>query len=100
MPRPELGEVNPGALLPGAVRIGLALAGSLGAIVVAERGRLHRLVRGVLFVRWRTWLVTAAILGVAVATPWGAVVFVSALSVQGVLELVRLASLSRAHRWP
>jgi phosphatidate cytidylyltransferase len=98
MPRPEVAELDPATLVPGAVRLGMALAGSLGTIVVAERRRLRTLARSVLFVRWRTWLVTSAILLMAVATTWSAVVFVAALSVQGARELARLAHLRRAHR--
>jgi phosphatidate cytidylyltransferase len=98
MPRPEVAEVDPATLVTGAVRIGMALAGSLGGIVVAERRRLRTLARSVLFVRWRTWLVTSAILLMAVATTWIAVVFVAALSVQGARELAQLAHLRRAHR--
>ena len=67
-------------LVPSAQRVGLALAGGLGAVVLAERRRLRDLASSVLFVRWRTWAITAPIFGAAVLwSSWGSLALVSHL---------------------
>jgi phosphatidate cytidylyltransferase len=79
-------------------RLGLALAGGLALILVMERGRLADLRSRVLFLRWRTWALTAPLFVAAVLGPTAlSVAFVAALSVQAVRELGALAQLPR--RW-
>jgi phosphatidate cytidylyltransferase len=85
--------------VPAAARLTIALGGGLGAILAVERGRLRTLGRSVLFVRWRTWLVTAPIFGAAVMwSKWGALVFVTALALQGMREYARIVDLPRSYR--
>jgi phosphatidate cytidylyltransferase len=85
--------------VPAAQRVSLALAGGLGAIAVAERHHLREMAQRVLFVRWRTWAITAPIFGLAVMwSTWGAVAFVGAASLQGSREYARLVDLPRQHR--
>lgn len=85
--------------VPAAQRVTLALAGGLGAILVAERHRLRALSRSVLFVRWRTWVITTPIFGAAVMwSRWGALLFVSLLALQGMREYASLVGLSAAQR--
>ena len=85
--------------VPAATRLSLALGGGLGAIVALERGRLRSLSQSVLFVRWRTWLITAPIFGAAVMwSRWCALVFVMALALQGMREYARIVELPRAYR--
>ncbi len=84
---------------PAAQRVALALGGGLGAIVLVERHHLRELVGRVLFVRWRTWAITAPIFGIAVMwSIWSAVAFACALSLQGLREYARLVDLPRQHR--
>lgn len=84
---------------PAAQRVALALGGGLGAIVLVERHHLREIAQRVLFVRWRTWAITAPIFGAAVmVSTWGAVAFVSLLALQGMREYARLVELPRAHR--
>lgn len=84
---------------PAATRVSLALAGGLGAVVLVERHNLRALGSRVLFLRWRTWLITAPIYGAAVMwSRWGALVFVSALAFQGVREYARVVELPPAYR--
>src|SRR5688572_20713527 len=86
-------------LVPAAERLALALGGGLGAIAFVERHRLRSLARNVLFVRWRTWLITAPLYGAAVMwSGWGALVFVAALGLVAAAEYAKLAGLSRAAR--
>lgn len=86
-------------LMPAAARVGLALGGGLGAIALVERHHLREMTRRTLFVRWRTWAITAPIFGAAVLwSRWGAVSFVCALSLQGMREYARLVDLPRSHR--
>src|SRR6266545_3580537 len=81
---------------PAAERVTLALAGGLGAIAVAERRHLRQMTRRVLFVRWRTWLVTAPIFGAAVLwSRWGALAFVCLLAFQGLREYATMVGLGR-----
>lgn len=88
-------------LIPSAQRVGLALAGGLGAVVLAERRRLRDLASSVLFVRWRTWAITAPIFGAAVLwSPWGSLALVSLLSWQGLREYGRIVGLPRPYRLP
>lgn len=88
-----------GLLVPAAQRVSLALAGGLGLIVVAERHHLRDMTRRLLFVRWRTWAITAPLFGAAVMGPvWLGAVFVSALSFQGLREYAALVDLPRRYR--
>ncbi|HEX9712486.1 MAG TPA: phosphatidate cytidylyltransferase, partial [Actinomycetota bacterium] len=85
--------------VPAAERLTLALGGALGAIVLVERHHLRELTRRVLFVRWRTWLVTAPIYGAAVMwSRWGALAFAMLLAGVASWEYARLAGLPRAYR--
>lgn len=84
--------------IPAAQRLTFALGGALGAIVLVERHRLRGLMSNVLFVRWRTWLVTAPIYGAAVMwSRWGALAFVVALATIGSVEYSRLVGLPKAY---
>lgn len=85
--------------VPAAQRVSLALAGGLGAILLAERRHLRALTRRTLFVRWRTWAITAPIYGAAVMwSRWGALAFVSLLALQGMREYAHLTGLPRPYR--
>ncbi|MCA1674022.1 MAG: phosphatidate cytidylyltransferase [Actinobacteria bacterium] len=85
--------------LPAAGRLSLALAGALGLIVTAERHRLRELRHHVLFLRWKTWALTAPLFGAAAMGPKVfAGVFVAALALQGMREYARLTELPRAYR--
>lgn len=85
--------------VPAAQRVGIALGAGLGAILAVERHHLRELGSRVLFLRWRTWAVTAPLYGAAVMwSRWGACLFVMALSFQGMREYARLAGLPRAYR--
>lgn len=88
------------SLLAGAVaRFAVALGGGLGLIVAAERRRLRTLARSTLFVRWRTWAISAPIFAAAVMGPDAvAVAFVMGLSLQAAREYSALARLSRPYR--
>src|SRR5439155_15571159 len=84
---------------PAAERVGFALAGALVAILAAERNHLRELGRRVLFVRWRTWAITAPIFGFAAMGPAGAAVaLIAALSFQGMREYSALVGLPRPYR--
>ncbi len=88
-----------GLFVPAAQRVSIALAGGLGLILVAEHRHLRDLARRTLFLRWRTWAITAPLFGAAVMGPLPlAVVFVSALSLQGMREYSRLVGLPRHYR--
>jgi phosphatidate cytidylyltransferase len=91
--------------LPTAYAFSGVLAVGLGAIIAAERGRIGRIARSVLFQRWRTWVVIAPVFGLAVlagpvtmATLIGATALVALLEysvmagVRGWQRLVLLAS--------
>lgn len=85
--------------VPAAQRVTIALAGALALIVAAERRHLRELGRRVLFVRWRTWAVTAPVFGFAAMGPKGAgLALVMALSFQGMREYAALTSLPRPYR--
>lgn len=86
-------------LIPAAQRMSLALAGGLGAILVAERRHLRGLTGRTLFRRWRTWAISAPLFAAAVLwSPWTAAVLVGALSVQGLREYAALVGLPRTYR--
>ena len=88
-----------GLLAPAVARGSLALGGGLAGIVAAERHHLREMTHRVLFVRWRTWAITAPLFGFAVMwSRWGALVFVSALAFQGMREYARLTDLPRRYR--
>jgi phosphatidate cytidylyltransferase len=90
---------DPSVLVPAAGRIGAVLASGLGAIVVAGRRRGRPLTSGVLFLRWRTWLVAAPLYLAAIAwSPWTALGFVVALSVQAAREYSDVVGLARPYR--
>ena len=85
--------------VPAAQRITIALASALALIVAAEHRHLREIGRRVLFVRWRTWAVTAPIFGFAAMGPLGAgLALVMALSFQGMREYAALTSLPRPYR--
>ena len=84
---------------PAAVRLGLALAGGLSLIVVAERRHLREMTNRVLFLRWRTWAFSAPLFGAAAMGPSAfALVFVMALSLQGLREYSSLVGLPAPYR--
>jgi phosphatidate cytidylyltransferase len=85
--------------VPAATRLVLALAGGLGAILIAERHHLRELTGRVLFLRWRTWAFSAPLFGAAAMGPAPfAVVFVMGLSFQGMREYAKLVDLPRSYR--
>lgn len=84
---------------PAALRLGASLAGGLGLIALAERRHLHELTRRTLFLRWRTWAFSAPLFGAAAMGPLEfAVVFVTALSLQGLREYSALVGLPSRYR--
>jgi phosphatidate cytidylyltransferase len=88
-----------GLFVPAAQRVTIALASALVAIVAAERRHLGQLGRRVLFLRWKTWAVTAPIFGFAAMGPVGAaVLLVAVLSFQGMREYAALVGLPKAYR--
>ena len=91
--------MGPDLLVPAAARFGIALAGGLGLIVAAERRHLRQLTSRVLFLRWRTWALTAPLFAAAVMGPgiFG-VIFVMALSFQGLREFAAMVELPRPYR--
>ena len=81
-------------LLPAVERVSLALGGGLGAILAIERHHLREVTHRELFMRWRTWLITAPIFGAAVMwSRWGAVAFIAVLSVQALREYAEMVGL-------
>jgi phosphatidate cytidylyltransferase len=86
-------------MLDAGVRLGAALATALAAIVVAERHHLAEMKHRALFLRWRTWAISAPVFAVAATGPlWLGLLFVSALSWQGMREYSRLVGLPRGYR--
>lgn len=82
-----------------ATRMTAALGGALGLIAVAERRHLKDMTRRVLFVRWRTWAITAPIFGAAVmGGRWAAVAFVEVLTIVGLREYARIVGLPKPYR--
>lgn len=82
-----------------ALRMGGALTCALGLIIVVERRNLSSLNQRTLFIRWRTWAITAPIFGAAVAGGrWAGVVFVAVLSTIGLREYANLVGLPPAYR--
>lgn len=82
-----------------ALTVSATLAGTLGLIVVAERHHLRELPRRVLFVRWRTWLLTAPLYGLAVVGgTWSSVLFVEVLAAVAIVEYARMTRLPAAYR--
>ncbi|MCA1833658.1 MAG: phosphatidate cytidylyltransferase [Actinomycetota bacterium] len=85
--------------VPAAERVSLALAGGLGLVVAAERHHLKEMTSRVLFVRWRTWAITAPLFGTAVMGSRAlAVAFVCAISLQGLREYAHLVELPVPYR--
>lgn len=85
--------------MPAAARVSLALAGGLGLIVFAERRHLRELTSRVLFLRWRTWAITAPLFGGAVMGPGAlGVAFVMALSFQALREYAAIVELPKPYR--
>jgi len=85
--------------VPAALRLSASLAGGLGLIVLVERRHLRDLTRRTLFLRWRTWALSAPLFGAAAMGPVAfAVVFVMALSFQGAREYAALVELPRRYR--
>ena len=82
-------------LVPGGVRIGIALAAALILIVLVHvrRSPLRLLGQSTLFIRWRTWALAAPLFLAAAAWPVACVVFVTALAIQGVREFSALVGL-------
>jgi phosphatidate cytidylyltransferase len=88
-----------GLFVPAAMRVSIALGSALAAIVAVERRHLRELGDRVLFVRWRTWAITAPIFGFAAMGPAGAAVaLVAALSFQGMREYATLVGLPKPYR--
>jgi phosphatidate cytidylyltransferase len=88
-----------GLFAPAALRLSIALGAALAAIVTVERRHLRELGDRVLFVRWRTWAITAPIFGFAAMGPAGAAVgLVAALSFQGMREYASLVGLPKQYR--
>ena len=86
-------------LVPAAVRLIAALAGGLALVILAERRHLRDLTQRVLFVRWRTWAISAPLFGAAAMGPVElAVAFVMAISFQGMREYAALVDLPRPYR--
>lgn len=84
---------------PAALRLGASLAGGLGLIALAERRHLREMTRRTLFLRWRTWAFSAPLFGAAAMGPLEfAVVFVTALSLQGLREYSALVGLPARYR--
>lgn len=82
-----------------AERLSLALAGGLGLVLVAERNNLRRLTSRSLFLRWRTWAITAPLYGAAAMGPKiFALLFISAIAAQGMREYAALTRLPRHYR--
>lgn len=82
-----------------ALRMGGALACALGLIIVVERGNLSSLKHRTLFIRWRTWAITAPIFGAAVmGGRWAGVAFVGVLSMVGLREYANLVGLPATYR--
>jgi phosphatidate cytidylyltransferase len=82
-----------------AERLTIALAGGLGLILVAERHHLRRLTGRTLFLRWRTWAMTAPLYGAAAMGPTVlALLFISAIAAQGMREYAALTKLPRHYR--
>jgi len=89
-----------GLAVEGATRMSLALGGTLGLIAIAERRHWKEMTRRVLFVRWRTWAITAPIFGLAVmGGRWAAVAFVEALTIVGLREYARIVNLPKRYRY-
>lgn len=88
-------------VLGGAIeRFALALGGGLGLIVAAERHRLRSLPRSVLFLRWRTWAISAPLFALAASGPdMVGVLFVLGMSLQAAREFAKLADLPRRYRF-
>ncbi|MDQ3645577.1 MAG: phosphatidate cytidylyltransferase [Actinomycetota bacterium] len=85
--------------VPAAARLSVALVGALGLIVTAERHHLREIHTRVLFLRWRTWALTAPLFGAAAMGPLPfAVVLIAALSFQGMWEYARLTELPASYR--
>lgn len=83
---------------PAAGRIGGLLGVALVGIAAVERRRLDTLTGGPLFLRWRSWVLAVPVVGVAVASRWGALVAVSALAVQGSREYAAMTGLPAVWR--
>jgi phosphatidate cytidylyltransferase len=85
--------------VPAATRVTIMLAGALGLVVAAERRHLGELTRSVLFLRWRTWVISAPIFGFASMGPEGAAVaLVAVLSLQGMREFAAMVQLPKPYR--
>jgi phosphatidate cytidylyltransferase len=86
--------------LGGAIaRFAIALGGGLGLIVAAERHRLGSLGSSVLFLRWRTWAISAPLFALAASGPAIlGILFVVGLSLQATREFAGLARLPRRYR--
>ena len=92
-------SVDSGLFARSALTVSAAQACSLGLVLVAERHHLRELPRRVLFVRWRTWLVTAPLYGFAVVGgTWASVAFVEALVAVGIVEYARMTRLPAQYR--
>ena len=85
--------------IPAAQRVSIALGTALVGIVAAERHHLREIGRRVLFVRWRTWAITAPVFGFAAVGPArAAVALIAVLSLQGMREYAALVALPMPYR--
>ena len=82
-----------------AARFGLAMATSLGAILVLERRRLAQLGGNILFLRWRTWLLAEPLYaGAVLLSPWSTLTLAAGLAGQGAREYAGLFGLPAVYR--
>jgi phosphatidate cytidylyltransferase len=80
-------------------RFTVALGGGLGLIVVAERHRLRELTKRTLWLRWRTWALSAPLFaGAVMGLEAIAVIFVMVLSLQAAREFAAISHLPRRYR--
>lgn len=83
---------------PAATRLSFALTGGLVLVLVAEHRHLAQLWSRTLFVRWRTWLISAPIFGAAAMGPIELTfAFALGLTLLGLHEYSRLTDLPTTH---
>ncbi len=86
-------------LFPVAARVAAALAGGMTLVLAAERKHLRTLGTRVLWLRWKTWAVTAPIFGIAATGPRAlSILFTAAVGIQACREFSSMAALRAVHR--